>query len=1209
MIKSCLVLLGGALLLGAPAFAQMKSGEAMKNYEDIFGVKTNQHSYPYEVTLIDSVPAGNVLAPGEQPTFTFLVRNNQVAPLHEAGQLHVMAYGTRGIPGDIWLPELFKIADLPDIPIQLDVPAHGSQVIQVTPELPAAFGGYAFVADLGPEGRRFATSCVRTFAPAPEKIQYPKMSLDDSVGVPVLKALGVQAIRFSVPYIPTDSPQYAPAMEKLDARLNELTANNITVMLMFLAGPDDPQPLGRGRPHLDANGVMLDTKQDLAWLPKNDPDFQNFVTTICQKHGWPQGPVTAVELWNEPWDGISISGWGADEPRFRELFTAMAQGVEEARSHGAQVLLAGCDSSTNTFDKLFADGSDTFLKWLDVCTIHYQGICSPVLFKKWINRQGPNGRVKIWDTESWVANTDDRVATIVAGDRAAGYDRAMGVFSGNISTENQENVVLPDGTHKPIDTFHAWSTAAAVGAAQHFIGERNFHEFLFKNGLPWVMEFDGLKGAADDGTVVVVGDFSEAFGADNLLFRGVKGLASLKRADSLRQQIDALPADSPQRADLEKQLAAASLLSDASLVVKDPAGEFVLYDFYGNPVAAQNHTITVPLDQRGFFLRTNDAPGSFARLTQALAQAQVNGYEPLNIVAHDMLAPVDQHATLRLSLTNILNRPISGSLAISLGQLKLDPPAKLDFQPHETKELSIPITGGDPTPDNTYPLDFKFDAGADGIAEHHEKLHVNVIAKRTITIDGNLEDWKGVLPQVVYATGNQGPSLMEAAWLPFNKFTTSQKPGLASGYLAYDDKYLYFAAKIAEGAPSAGTIRYEKRNDDDYFYPPTAYEYDPIKTLLKKDETWQEPVREKAALFLPDSTTERSHTAWSSVAKAFAVDLDLPAGSYKQVAFYFADWDPYQLGRRWVTIEVQDAVTGKSLAKTEVKQYGPGTYVKLLLAGKVRVIFRGQSFLAASLSGIFFDPSTSEKIPQGDNAAVLAGTDIKTAGKWQPAYGHDGYNVIGAPASYPSYAKVTVPEIVEKQDHLWPDGVRRYSYRRNGDLPFGSNPNKFANVQIAFNVVPEDQKSDMIPFPPGTMTDFVPHSDTDYEYALNKVADTFGGGTEIWRCLVPDMPRKSFFPRQVASPFDGPVKDGQLVVKEDGTTRIVEAALPWSEIPLVKKALEAGQTIKFSFRVNDDSGPSMELAEGRSVSKKNPYTFHPDWTEHWSNEVEFSFEK
>jgi len=59
----------------------------------------------------------------------------------------------------------------------------------------------------------------------------------------------------------------------------------------------------------------------------------------------------------------------------------------------------------------------------------------------------------------------------------------------------------------------------------------------------------------------------------------------------------------------------------------------------------------------------------------------------------------------------------------------------------------------------------------------------------------------------------------------------------------------------------------------------------------------------------------------------------------------------------------------------------------------------------------------------------------------------------------------------------------------------------------------------------------------------------------------------------------------------------------------VKKALDENKTIKFSFRVNDDNGPSMEMAEGRSVSKENTYAFHPDFVPHWANEVEFSFEK
>jgi hypothetical protein len=35
----------------------------------------------------------------------------------------------------------------------------------------------------------------------------------------------------------------------------------------------------------------------------------------------------------------------------------------------------------------------------------------------------------------------------------------------------------------------------------------------------------------------------------------------------------------------------------------------------------------------------------------------------------------------------------------------------------------------------------------------------------------------------------------------------------------------------------------------------------------------------------------------------------------------------------------------------------------------------------------------------------------------------------------------------------------------------------------------------------------------------------------------------------------------------------------------------------------------MELAKGRSVSKRNSHAFHADWTEHWANEVEFGWER
>jgi hypothetical protein len=102
------------------------------------------------------------------------------------------------------------------------------------------------------------------------------------------------------------------------------------------------------------------------------------------------------------------------------------------------------------------------------------------------------------------------------------------------------------------------------------------------------------------------------------------------------------------------------------------------------------------------------------------------------------------------------------------------------------------------------------------------------------------------------------------------------------------------------------------------------------------------------------------------------------------------------------------------------------------------------------------------------------------------------------------------------------------------------------------------------------------------------------------------MWRKHFYPRQPKAAVDGgPVKgDARLVVK--GNT--LECRIPWSEMPEVKRRIDQGGTVKFSFRVNQ-GGEAFELAAGRSVSKDNPLTFHNDWSTHWANELEFGVER
>ena len=984
------------LMANMPCAAQMKTGPEMPGYSEVFGLDKGQLATSYKVEEI-AVQAGNstmanVLWPGEALHVTLHFVNETQTELKAHGQVNIVSYGTSVPPGDVWVPRVFKIAEEGSTPIDLDLPASGSQDITIQPWIPARFGGYALITDVAGHGRAFAATVVRTVRPDSGRVQFPTYALDMTwdefmnEGIFVLfEKLGVKGARMGGPYEPKSERDYEQNMSRLDRYMTWAQKHDVTVMLTL--GDADgwgDQPLRRPRPWLDAENRMLDTKDDRAWLPAYDEDFQTWVQQIASRYGWPKGNLNAVELWNEPWESVSISGWGADIQRYREMYTHMAEGVEAARAQeGVKVLIGGTCSSANARDKLFSDGSDQFLKWLDFVSIHYQALAAdPSEVPEWVHRSGPNGPVRVWDTESWIANSEDRVAGVIASMRAQGQSRTAGIFDGNVY--GSKNVKLGDRIYPVVQ---AWSPAAAVAATQKFIGQRSFRKLLFQNGLPWIFVFDGLDKAAsgapdaDDGTVVVLGDMKKIYDVERTLFRSVE------------------------------------VSKDAHLTIADSTHLVQMYDFYGNPVSAKNGTITVPLNGLGYFLRSNGTPGSFEKLLTALAAARIEGFSPVEIVAHDLTAPIEQHPVLKLSVTNVLNRALKGRIEARLGNLTLRPAtAALSLKPNETRDFSFAVAGGKPAAGNIYHLSAKY-SGEDGNAAHEEDMRVNYIVRRTIQVDGDLSDWRGILPEVVPGI-SLGPNMTEEAWLPFKEFGRSVPNGTATVFLAYDDHYFYFAAKIADSTPDPGMVRFETRDDDSYFYP--------------------------------------------------------------------------------------DQVTGRD----------------------------------------------------GD---VLK----------------------------------------------WPDQVRHYSYRKNFDIPSGSGEHD--NVQIAFNV--RDQKP-WLSHPPGVMPRFITYWDTDYEFALNPVALQYGGGTEVWRLFAPKMPRKHFFPREPKSPVDGgPVSTAKLVIRREGNTRLVEAAIPWSELPEVLRRIHAGQTVKFTCRINDDHGDAHELAAGRSVSKDNAVTFHDDWQSHWANELEFGAEK
>ena len=122
--------------------------------------------------------------------------------------------------------------------------------------------------------------------------------------------------------------------EQQERELRELCAkmkkHHIVGVLEIGAGTTG-FPMGVVRPHLLENDEMVpEGKADYAWHPEYDEDFRRFVGAIVREYGWPRGPVNGIKLWNEPWEGISISGWGADMLRYREMYKVMAEAAHRA---------------------------------------------------------------------------------------------------------------------------------------------------------------------------------------------------------------------------------------------------------------------------------------------------------------------------------------------------------------------------------------------------------------------------------------------------------------------------------------------------------------------------------------------------------------------------------------------------------------------------------------------------------------------------------------------------------------------------------------------------------------------------------------------------------------------------------------------------------------------------------------------------------------
>jgi hypothetical protein len=1233
--------LGG---LGTPSGLREAWGVNMQWFEKQF----RENGQLRLVVLKQSHPS-NILHAGDRLELSVRLINQGELPLNAQVRLLVVQYGTRTPASSghaVFLQEFFKISDVGEQSMTVVLPSTTEKSkpafidLDLAPQLPDAFGAYAVLLDVPGQDRLLVALCTRVVTPPVGKVQFPRLTLDESHPAS-LQRLGIKGVRLDTNYMPTWNEEYHAYCVELKAKLADYHAHDVTVLMMGMnlrdkSGKASPLPLGR--PWLDAQDFMQAGKMDLSWTPACDSDFTKFVLELNLASGWPKGPLIGWHLWNEPWEGTSISGWGADMPRYREIYSAMAKGCRDASATGeVQVLVGGCDSSSNALDKLFGDGSPAMLDLFDFVSCHYQGIAAPSTYRLWRDRKHANGPVQVWDTESWMANSEDRVPVFYGAARSAGYDRVLGVNTGQVILDARaRKVPMPEGKPADVPYWESGPAACAVALGARLIGEREAKGALFPDGLPWVFEFAGLpagdgKQQQEDATLVVCGDLGQVYIADSLPFRSVGSLDEVGQRKALEDEKAALAAQVvavKAKADgayddswlqerrikqIDEQLGMKLALRGVRLVLADPEGRFRTFDHYGNERRAVDGRMTLPLDGAGSYLRGDGRPGSYAALRAAVLAGRVEGYEAVEVVLHDFTRRIAPGAELKIDLRNILNRPVAGTLALAIPGLQLDPAEQsFSLAPGERRSLVVRVAGGSPNPGNSYPCTVRLDAGADGRFEKRETLHADLITRLTPVIDGKLDEWDKALPLSLTQQGGRNVSFAEEMWKPFMEFSAEAGGSAATAWTAWDDGFFYFAAKIADTTPHPGMRRWATLDADEFFYPEVAKKIDMRKSWKTKPVTL---AAEEATLPRLASGDGRSNAAWGSAVQEFAIDLDLPKDRLTQIACYLMDGTPKINGRYAANplLNVIDRGTGKLMFGKRVStRPSNGIWMVIEVAGSVRLQFAGQLPCLAVLA---FDASSSknavktqgkEKTPA--TTALFLNEDLATRGDWTATYGKLGSLMPGQPGQPGAGISATWLDEVKIDEFPWPKEVRRFSYRQDTEVPFGQSPGR-DNVQLAFNALPLEQDPWVYPSFPGVPDRLAYWHSTDHEFALNPIAPAYGGGFEIWRCLLPGMPIKHFYPRQGASPQDGPVAGGKMVQLHQGSTRIVEAAIPWSEMPAVKAKLDRGEAIKFGFRINHDQGRPMDWNTDRSVSSSSGMGFHPSWNSGWACETEFGWER
>jgi len=240
--------------------------------------------------------------------------------------------------------------------------------------------------------------------------------------------------------------------------------------------------------------------------------------------------------------------------------------------------------------------------------------------------------------------------------------------------------------------------------------------------------------------------------------------------------------------------------TEGTLTIANATG-LQAFDIVGRPIPAVHGKLTVPFGQYPVYITTNTL--DVMALRARIANAQIAQVTPVNLYALSLTQPANVAQQLHVRIENQMNRAVSGTLILDVpGVKKQSTPFSVPSGRLSEVAVAWPKQPGTAMSDtNQYGVTLTANTDA-GTVSRHQVVSVARFARKTITVDGDLGDWKGITPVLV--DSDELKSGVDLSHYLLNPNLTPQtissngKRIVARVYTAYDARNVYIAAAVQE---------------------------------------------------------------------------------------------------------------------------------------------------------------------------------------------------------------------------------------------------------------------------------------------------------------------------------------------------------------------------------------------------------------------------